>query len=369
MTVRGALRVLSGSAPHRPGAVALALGAGLASLIGVAAPLTVAPRSLEAQAPPRVHVIATGGTIAGRSMGGQLTGAQLVEAVPELEEIADLGVEEFSRIGSSAMTPDHWLRLSRRIDELFDADPGLAGILVTHGTDTMEETAYFLHLTVDDERPVVLVGSMRNASAVSTDGPANLLSAARVAGHPDARGRGVLVVLNDEIHSARDVRKMDNNRVDTFRSEWGPLGVVDADRVVFRHDVTTRHTTESELLLDPGVRELPSVPVVADFTGNDGSVLRERVASGVAGVVVQAFGGGRGSPGIREAVAEAAEAGVPVVLASRVPEGRVLDTAASPDVGVLSAGDLPPHKARILLMLGLAQGRGASELQRLLDTH
>lgn len=359
----------SGTSPAL--ATIFALGAAVALAVGPAVGEIVVSDAvlLAAQTPPRVHVIATGGTIAGRSTGGQLTGAQLVEAVPELEEIADLEVEEFSRIGSSAMTPDHWLRLSRRIGELFDADPGLAGIVVTHGTDTMEETAYFLHLTVDDDRPVVLVGSMRNASAVSADGPANLLSAVRVAGHPHAGGRGVLVVLNDEIHSARDVRKMDNNRVDTFDSEWGPLGVVDPDRVVFRRTVTTRHTTSSELRIDGEVAELPAVPVVADFAGNDGSVLRDWMASGVAGVVVQAFGGGRGSPGMREAVSDAATQGVPVILASRVPEGRVLDAMSAPDAGVLSAGDLPPHKARVLLMLALLRERDGAELQRLLDTH
>lgn len=352
-----------------PGGTLRPASTGLVAALGLAVTATAIPECLAAQTLPRVHVIATGGTIAGRATGGQLTGAQLVDAVPGLEEVADLEVEEFSRIGSSAMTPDHWLRLSRRVNEIFDADPRLAGVVVTHGTDTMEETAYFLHLTVDDERPVVVVGSMRNSSAVSADGPANLLSAVRVATHSDAKGRGVVVVLDDRIHAARDVRKMDNNRVDTFRSEWGPLGVVDSDRVVFRHVATTRHTTGSELLIGGEVTELPTVPVVADFAGNDGSVLRDWVASGADGIVVQAFGGGRASPGIRRAVAEAAEAGVPVVLASRVPEGRVLGTAASAEEGILTAGDLPPHKARVLLMLALLQERDPVEIQRLLDTH
>ena len=327
------------------------------------------PLALAAQELPRVRVIATGGTIAGRATGGQLTGAQLVEAVPELAEVAEIEVEEFSRIGSSAMTPDHWLRLARRVNELFRTDPGLAGIVVTHGTDTMEETGYFLHLTVGDRRPVVMVGSMRNSSAVSADGPANLLSGARIAVDPEAKGRGVLVVLNDEIHSARDVRKLDNNRVDTFGSEWGPLGVVDADRIVFRHEITTRHTTNSEVRLPAGVEELPRVPIVADFTGNDGAVVRAWVEDGADAVVVQAFGGGRASPGMRRAVADAVEAGVPVVLASRVPEGRVLSGGASPGDGLLSAGDLPPHKVRVLLMLALLRTRDGAELQRLLDSH
>ena len=318
---------------------------------------------------PEVRVIATGGTIAGQAVGGQLTGAQLVSAVPALAEVARIEVEEFSRVGSSAITPDHWLRLSRRITRLFAEDRELAGVVVTHGTDTMEETAYFLHLTVDDPRPVVLVGSMRVSSAVSADGPANLLSAVRTAVDPSALGHGVLVVLNDEIHSARDVRKMDNNRVHTFESaEYGALGVVDTDRIVLRRAITTRHTISSELPLPSG-DELPNVPIVADFAGNDGSVLRAWAQRGVDGVVVQAFGGGRGSPGMRGAVSELAEAGIPIVLASRVPGGRVMGSDAAVGRGVLAAGDLTPHRARIALMLALGVTRDPVELQRLLDAH
>jgi L-asparaginase len=337
-----------------------------ALVVGSVAPAVAVP----AQELPRVRVIATGGTIAGRSDGGQLTGAQLVEAVPQLAEVAQLEVEEFSRIGSSGMTPDHWLRLSRRINELFAADPGLAGIVVTHGTDTMEETAYFLHLTVEHERPVVMVGSMRNASAVSADGPANLLSGVRVAAAPESGGRGVLVVLNDEVHSARDVRKTDNNRVNTFASaEWGALGVVDVDRIVYRRALTTLHTTASELHLDPAVTELPRVPIVADYAGTDAALLRAASEAGAVAVVVQAFGGGRPSPETRRAASAIAGAGTPVVLASRVPAGRVMESVAAVDEGVLAAGDLPPHRVRVLLMLALTRARTPAELQRLLDTH
>ena len=319
---------------------------------------------------PSVLVIATGGTIAGRSEGGQLTGAQIVEAVPGLAEVARIEVEEFSRIGSSGMTPDHWLRLSRRVNEIFASDAGLAGIVIMHGTDTMEETGYFLHLTVTDSRPVVMVGSMRNASAVSADGPANLLSGARVAVAHESREKGVLVVLNDEIHSARDVRKTDNNRVETFSSaEWGALGVVDSDQLLYRRTIATRHTATSALLLDESVAVLPNVPIVADYAGMSGEFVRALVGTDVAGVVIQAFGGGRPSPGMREAIGVLAEAGIPVVMASRVPEGRVMHSAAAPDRGVLAAGDLPPHKVRVLLMLALTRDRGAAELQSLLDTH
>ena len=319
---------------------------------------------------PRVVVIATGGTIAGRSEGGQLTGAQLVSAVPQLAQVARLEVEEFSRIGSSAMTPDHWLRLSRRVNELFATDPDIAGIVVTHGTDTMEETGYFLHLTVEHERPVVMVGSMRNASAVSADGPANLLSGVRVAAAPESAGRGVLVVLNDEIHSARDVRKTDNNRVDTFvAAEGGALGIVDADQIVYRRLLATEHTTSSDVHVRGEVVALPNVPIIADYAGSDAAGVRALVGAEVAAVVVQAFGGGRASPEMRRAVAEVAESGIPVVLGSRVPEGRVMNGVAAPERGVLAAGDMPPHRVRVLLLAALTRTRTAEELQRLLDTH
>lgn len=336
-----------------------------------AAVAAIAPLSdLDAQPLPHVLVIATGGTIAGQATGGQLTGEQIIDAVPGLADVATIEVVEFSRIGSSSMTPDHWLRLSRLVNERFEADRRLAGIVVTHGTDTMEETGYFLHLTVSDLRPVVMVGSMRNSSAVSADGPANVLSAARVAASSQAQGMGVLVVLNDAVHSARDVRKMDNNRVDTFRStEWGSLGVVDADQVVFRRSLVNRHTVISDLHLPSEVEALPEVPIVADYAGTDGAGVTAAVERGVAAVVVQAFGGGRPSPGMRAAIAEAAAVGVPVVLTSRVPEGRVLGSMANPWEGILSAGDLSPHKARVLAMVALAKGAGAVELQRLFDTH
>lgn len=336
----------------------------LAAQLGIAAPRVSAQESL-----PRIRIIATGGTIASRPGADQLTGAALVEAVPELGRVASVEVEEFSRIGSSGMTPDHWVRLSARVDELFAADPGLAGIVVTHGTDTMEESAYFLHLTVSDARPVVFTGSMRSATAVSADGPANLLAAARVAVSAQAMGRGVLVVLDDEIHSARDVRKSDNNRVGTFRSaEWGALGVVDLDGVQFRRGLATRHTTGSEVRR-VATEALADVPIVTDFAGNDGRVVRAWLDAGVDGLVVQAFGGGRPSPGMRAAIDEAVARGVPVVMASRVPEGRVMGDPESVARGVLSAGDLPAHKVRVLMMLALAGPRDPERLQRLLDTH
>ena len=336
--------------------------AGLAAFLLMSVPVG-------AQELPVVRVIATGGTIASRPGDDQLTGSALIEAVPQLAGVAQVEVEEFSRIGSSGMTPDHWLLLAKRINELLDAEPDISGVVVTHGTDTMEETAYFLHLTIKDLRPVVLTGSMRSATAISADGPANLLTAVRVAADTNAGGRGVLVVLNDEVHSARDVRKTDNNRIDTFLSaEWGALGVVDSDGVIFRRSSETLHTVQA-LPSVAGVEALPAVPIVADFAGNDAMVLRSWAQQGVAGIVVQAFGGGRTSPEMRRAISEIASEGIPVVLASRVPEGRVIGSGQQAQSGVVAGGDLPPHKARVLLMLALLHSRDGTEIQAIFDSH
>jgi L-asparaginase len=234
---------------------------------------------------PRVLVITTGGTIG-------LSGVGLVEGVPQLTEIADITVEEFVRFGSSSMRPAHWVGLSRCINEAFESDAALAGVIVT--------------------------GAMRGPTAISADGPANVISAALVATSPEARGMGVLVVLNDWIHSARDVRKMDSNRVETFRSEWGPLGLVDSDGVLFHRALLTRHTQDSELEL-PADTVLPEVPVVADYAGSDGSMIRAMAERGVAGIVVQAFANGRSSPGTTQAMRDVAAQGIPIALASRVP--------------------------------------------------
>jgi L-asparaginase len=335
---------------HRPGLrVCVALTIALAAF--------VSPRSSSAQL-PRVLVITTGGTLG-------LSGAELTKAVPQLAEIAEITVEEFVRVGSSAIRPAHWIGLSRRINQAFAADRGLAGIILTHGTDTMEETAYFLHLTVKDERPVVVTGAMRGPTAISADGPANTVAAVKVAVTPRARGMGVLVVLNDWIHSARDVRKMDSNRVDTFQSEWGPLGLVDADRVLFHRSLLARHTTATEFTL-PADSVLPDVAIVADYAGSDGSQIRALAERKVAGIVVQAFANGRASPGTTQAMRDVSALGIPIALASRVPEGRVMYREQGL---VITTGDLSPQRARVLLMLALLRTRDPVELRRIFTSY
>src|SRR6476646_96205 len=220
---------------------------------------------------PRVVVLSTGGTIAGRGestlnlsdyKAGSLEGEQLVAAVPELKQFARVNVEQIANIGSSNMTFGVWRALADRVNALFAEEPNLAGIVITHGTSTIEETAYFLNLTVKHDRPVVLVGAQRPATAISADGPLNLLSAIRTAGASVSRGKGVMIVMNDEINGARDVTKSNTYRAEAFRSgELGFLGYVDPDAVVFYRQSTKRHTTQSEFDV-AGITDLPRVEVV-----------------------------------------------------------------------------------------------------------
>ena len=226
------------------------------------APAPPAPAAADPKvALPRVHLVATGGTISNRE-GGRLTAEELAASMPGLDRVATLTHEQFLNVASSQITLEQWLQLARRVNTLFAEDRGLAGIVVTSGTDTLEETAFFLHLTVRDARPVVVVGSMRNPSTLGYEGAANLLEGVRVAAEPASRGKGALVVLNDEVNSARDVTKTDALRLQTFRSPThGLLGIVDRDRVSYFRQILARHTATL------GVRS----------AGRDGAAARRRV--------------------------------------------------------------------------------------------
>lgn len=326
--------------------------------------------SVAAQKPskPRVVIITTGGTIAGRLDADIIDGNSLIAAVPELAEYADLQVEEISRVGSSLITPAHWLRLAKRINQIFRDDQDLSGILITHGTDTLDETAFFLNLTVRHRRPVVVVGAMRVSNAISADGPANLLNGVRVAISKEAVGKGVLVVLNEDISAARSVWKNNNQRVHSFRApELGFLGFADPDTVIFYRTTVRPHTMQSEFdisMLD----SLPNVVLVSDYTGSDGSLIDHIANRSPDGMVVATFAGGRMSAGGRRAVPAAVQIGVPLVIASRVPGGRIVGDPLRRIPAVVSR-DLPPHKARILLMLALTRSREIEEIQRIFDTY
>ena len=347
----------------------------LAPWLGEARPQTQAPRTEPAQeaaqALPRVRLLATGGTISNRA-GGRLTAEELVKSLTGLERHAQPEYEQFANVASSALTLRQWLELSRRINTLFADDPGLAGIVVTSGTDTLEETAYFLHLTVRSDRPVVVVGSMRNPSTLGYEGAANLLAGFRVAADPAARGKGVLVVLNDEINSAREVTKTDALRLDTFDTRgYGVLGVVDADRIAWYRATTRRHTSASEFDIG-AIDDLPRVDIVMVYQGADGDTIRALVDQGAKGIVIASAGAGAISGTQGQAIRYAIEKGVFVVTSTRSGSGRiaarqrpVADGVERPPTFRIAAEDLAPLKARILLMLALTKTDDGHEIQRM----
>ena len=330
---------------------------------------------------PRVVVLSTGGTIAGRGdstmalseyKAGSLKAEELVEAVPELRQFARISVEQVANIGSSNMTIAVWRQLAHRINALFAGDAGIAGMVITHGTSTIEETAYFLNLTVRHERPVVLVGAQRPASAISADGPLNLISAVRTALSPDSRGRGVLVVLNDEINAARDVTKSNTYRAETFRSgELGFLGYVDQDKVAYYRSPEKRHTVKSEFDLH-AMPAFPAVEIVYSSVESNAPLIIEALQrSGVRGIVFAATGAGSLSDPERDAVKRSvAEArGTVFVRSTRVANGRVLARPAFDELGIIAADNLSPQKSRILLMLALTVTTDIAAIRRMFSEY
>jgi L-asparaginase len=320
----------------------------------------IAAPAASPSSPPRVRLLATGGTISNRS-GGRLTAEDLVKAIPDLPRYAAPEYEQFANTASSQLTLEQWLNLSRRINELFRTDRALAGVVVTSGTDTLEELAYFLNLTVRDPRPVAMVGSMRNPSTLGYEGAANLLEGFRVAADPASRGRGVLVVLNDEINAAREVTKTDALRLQTFQTRgYGLLGVVDRDRVVYYRRVERRHTSDSEFDVT-SVAALPRVDVFLTYQGASGDLIRSAVDAGAQGIVLATAGAGATSGTQSEGIRYAVSKGVPVVITTRAGSGRI-----SGGRGTTIAGeDLAPIKARILLMVALTRTKDAAELRRI----
>jgi L-asparaginase len=314
---------------------------------------------------PRVRLVATGGTISNRD-GGRLTADELVKSLPGLERYARAESEQFANVASSDLTLGQWLELSRHINALFTEDADLAGIVVTSGTDTLEEIAYFLNLTVRSERPVVVVGSMRNPSTLGYEGAANLLAAFRVAANPASRGRGTLVVLNDEINAAREATKTDALRLDTFQTRgYGILGVVDFDRVAYYRNVVKRHTRDSEFDVN-SIDELPRVDIVLVYQDASGDIIKALVDQGAKGIVIATAGAGATSGTQGDGMRYALDKGVFVVVTTRAGSGRI---AAAPRRGGggsrISGEDLQPVKARILLMLALAHTKDSTEIQRM----
>jgi L-asparaginase len=336
----------------------VALTAGLLAL----SPLHAQPQR------PLVQVIGTGGTIG--SAGDYWTGkptrvpiAQLVQ-VPGLDSVATVTSEQLWNVPSSSIGPARWLELSRHVTTLLQQQPALAGVVITHGTDTMEETAYFLDLTLPGDRPVVVTGSMRPSNMAGADGPANLMNAVRAAADPRARGRGTMVLMDDRLYSARDVTKTNSTRVETFQApERGPLAIVDPEGLFYRQPSPARSRPQ----FDVGtLTDLPRVDIVYSYPGADGVPIDALVAAGARGLVVAGVGRGGTTSAQREALGRAREKGVVVVVSTRTGSGRV--PAATGD-GLIGAGDLNPQKARVLLALALARTADAAEIARIFQAN
>jgi L-asparaginase len=326
---------------------------------------------------PRIAILATGGTIAGKwdpAQGGvvpALTAGELVELTPGLREIASVEVQQVANVDSSNIQPSLWLELARGVNEWLARD-GICGVVVTHGTDTLEETAYLLDLTTTSAKPVVVVGAQRAPSFPDSDAPRNLLDAVRVAISDEAVGMGTLVVMNGQINAARDVTKTSTTEREAFQSlEFGALGIADVETVRFYRAPLRRRT----LPLPPDAK-FGRVEIVMHYAGADGTLIRALLAGtpGLAGLVIAATGLGQVSEPMFEAIAEVRQVGIPVVISTRVYTGRVIPMYGSKggvsslrNLGCVLADNLSPVKARVLLMVALLHTRDASALQKCFD--
>lgn len=339
------------------------------------ATLLLSSPALARQAKPIVYVLSTGGTIAGSGSSatdlsnyksGSILGEQLVKAVPQISAIADVRVEQVINTNSSYITIANWLTLAKRINAIIKDTPAVAGIVITSGTNTLEETAYFLNLTVRSDTPVVVVGAMRPATAISADGPLNLLNAVRTAISPEARGKGALIVMNDEINGARDTTKTNTLRVETFKSpEFGILGYVDEDQVAFYRSSTKRHTRNSEFDVT-NLTTLPKVEILYSYIDPDSTLIDAAVKAGASGLVFAGTGNGKLSNMQEDALKRLPEGTRPVIVrSSRTGNGRVIATAEYEALGVIPSDTLNPQKARILLMLALTRTKDPKELRRI----
>src|SRR5271170_5109866 len=323
---------------------------------------------------PNIVILATGGTIAGAGAtgtqssytSGAVTIDAMVAAVPGIKDMANIKGEQVANVGSQDMSFDIMLTLAKRINELLPKSD-VDGIVVTHGTDTMEETAYFLNLVVKSNKPVVLVGSMRPSTAVSADGPLNLYNAVAVAGDPNARGRGVLVVMNDWIHGAHSLTKTSTTDVQTFMSPLrGLVGVSSYGKNDFYNTPAWKNTVTSEFDIS-GVTKLPRVDILYAYEDMPPDLIDASVANGARGIVIAGVGNGNMNNASLEAARRAAVKGVVIVRSTRVATGSVGRNVEVNDheMNFVASDELNPQKARILLMLALLKPRSTTELQNL----
>ncbi|ENX9667565.1 type II asparaginase [Campylobacter jejuni] len=323
------------------------------------------------KAKSRIAILGTGGTIAGFidstiATTGYAAGAididVLIKAVPQIRDLADISWEQIANIDSSNMCDEIWLRLAKKIAKLFAE--GIDGVVITHGTDTMEETAYFLNLTIKSDKPVVLVGAMRPSTAISADGPKNLYNAVALVVNKEAKNKGVMVAINDKILSARGVVKTHSLNVDAFSSpDFGDLGYIVDGKVFFYNNVTKAHTKNAPFDVSK-LTSLPKVDILYSYS-NDGSGVAAKALfeHGTKGIVVAGSGAGSIHKNQKDVLKELLKKGLKVVVSSRVVAGYVAVSDSDEKLGFISAEDLNPQKARVLLMLALTKTSDPKKIQ------
>jgi L-asparaginase len=334
--------------------------------------------TLQAADLPKVRVLATGGTIAGAQASatdyGYKSGAydvnSLINAVPNLDKLAVITGEQVANIGSQDMNDEIWLKLAKRVNAVL-AEPDVGGILITHGTDTLEETSYFLSLVTKSDKPVVMVGSMRPATAISADGPGNIYNGVAVVTDAGARGKGTLVVLNDTIHYARNVMKTDTTSVQTFQSlNRGPAGVVHTGKIEWFEPMDKKQGKASEFAID-SLTALPRVDVIYAHANMSADLIDAAIKNGAKGIVVAGVGDGNMTTPALDALTRAAKNGVVVVRSTRLAEGIVLrnNEVNDDEKGFVASGELNPAKSRVLLQLALTRTKDPAAIQKMFYTY
>jgi L-asparaginase len=348
--------------------------------VSMAAPLAAQQKKTASENPnlPLVVVLATGGTIAGAAKSdvtasyksGEVGVEELLAAVPQAKEKARLRGEQIANIGSQDMNDEVWVKLAARVNELV-AMPDVTGVVITHGTDTIEETAYFLNLVVKSEKPVVLTAAMRPATALSADGPLNFYNAVAVAASREAAGRGVLVVVNDWIHGASSLTKTSTTAVQTFLSPVsGLIGTVAYGDIEFYRGPVGKNTVNSVFTVNRG-SVMPRVDIIMAHENMDGAIIDAAVASGARGLVIAGVGNGNMTKSALDALANHAKRGVVCVRSSRVATGLVGRNVEVNDdsLGFVASLGLNPQKSRVLLRLALAQTQDVRTIQRYFDEY
>ncbi len=334
----------------------------------VVAPTAYRVAAQQGQPPqPLVKIVATGGTIA-NSPAGRMAVDTVLAQIPEIAEYARIEVVDYSRIGSSAISMQNWIDIGTIVNEIFETEPEVAGIVITHGSNTSEETAYFLSLTVNHTKAVVVTAAQRQQNTLGQEGSRNLFDAIRVAAHPGAADKGAMLVVNEKIHPARDVTKRMTVRVETWESgDAGVLGLVDGDEVSFYNQPVYKHTVRSDVRLEASITresQLPRVDIIYAYADADGRLAEAAVEAGAQAIVVAGFPTGAATPAQYETLDRLRDQGTIVIMSNRGGLGRI-----NTDNRYISADNLTPQKARILAMLALTRDPSAKFVREVMATH